>query len=90
MTNLEALRRSKGMTQKQLAIRAGCDQALISRLERRWYNKIPPTIGASLGAIFGQTWTFEALMQEVAEPSPLTGEEAPGESESDEQLRKAS
>lgn len=88
MTNLEALRRNKGMTQKELAIHAGCDQALISRLERRWYNKIPATIGARLGAIFGQTWTFEALMQEAALTIPPGQPEPPGACQADE-LRKA-
>jgi len=89
MTNLQLLRRQRQMSQKDLAKRLGIAVVDVSRLENRWYTRAPKRVDKLLKSLFGPGWTFEALMQEVAEPIPPGQTESPGDSQADE-LRKAS
>ena len=89
MTNLQNLRLKNGLTQKQLTKRLRLTVGELSKLENAWYAKVPVRIGQDLLKVFGDGWTFETLMQEVAEPTPPALEQPPGESPADE-LRKAS
>ncbi len=89
MTNLQLLRRQRQMSQKDLAKKLGIAVVDVSRLENRWYTRAPKRVDKLLKSLFGPGWTFETLMQEVAEPTPPALEQPPGDSEADE-LRKAS
>lgn len=89
MTNLQLLRITKGMSQAELAKKLGMRPCDLSKLENRWFAKISARVFGNIKRLFGPEWTFETLMQEVAEPTPPAPEEIPGESKADE-LRKAS
>jgi transcriptional regulator with XRE-family HTH domain len=89
MRNLQLLRMNAGLSQTALGRKVKTTRTEISKLENGWYTRIPDRIYQALQAVFGTDWTREALMQEVAAPTPLTSEEAPGDSPGDE-LRKAS
>jgi transcriptional regulator with XRE-family HTH domain len=77
------------MSQRDLAKRLGIGHCDLSKIENGWYSRVPVHVQAKLLKVFGPEWTFDALMQEVAEPTPPAPEETPGESEAGE-LRKAS
>lgn len=89
MRNLQLLRMNAGLSQTALGRKVKTTRTEISKLENGWYTRIPDRIYQGLQAVFGTAWTREALMQEVAEPTPPALEEAPGDSSADE-LRKAS
>lgn len=81
MTNLQLLRIARGMSQSELADRLGMRPCDLSKLENRWYAKINNRVFSNIKKVFGPGWTFDALMQQVAEPTP------PGQTD---ELRKAS
>ena len=89
MNQLKLLRQVRRMSQRDLAKRLGIGHCDLSKIENGWYSRVPGHVEAKLLKVFGPEWTFDALMQPVAEPTPPTPDEAPGESKPDE-LRKAS
>lgn len=89
MTTLQLLRKVRGATQRQLARQLGICVTDLSKLENRWFTKVPEHVERKLKKLFGQDWTFETLMQEVVLPTPPSLTESRGDSRADE-LRKAS
>ena len=89
MNQLQLLRQVRGMSQRDLAKRIGIGHCDLSKIENGWYTRVPGHVQAKLLKVFGPGWTFETLMQEVAEPTPPTLEQTPPDSAADE-LRKAS
>jgi transcriptional regulator with XRE-family HTH domain len=89
MRNLQLLRMNAGLSQTGLGQKVKTTRTEISKLENGWYTRIPDRIYQGLQAVFGAEWTREALMREVAAPTPPALEDPPGDSLADE-LRKAS
>lgn len=89
MTYIQLLRQVRGVSQRDLAKRLGVGHCDLSKIENGWYSRVPQHVEKALIKFFGPEWTFESLMQQVAEPAPPGQTESPGDSQADE-LRKAS
>ena len=89
MRNLQLLRMNAGLSQTALGRKVKTTRTEISKLENGWYTRIPDRVYQGLRAVFGPKWSREALMQQVADPTPPALEEPTGDSPADE-LRKAS
>lgn len=65
MTYLEALRRQKGLKQRELARAIGIHHNAICMAERGWLARPPSGLEDKLKKFFGDAWTFKKLMLPV-------------------------
>ncbi len=63
MTNLEFLRRRKGLMQKDLAKQIGIHPTHLSRIEGAYLTRVPDYVEKRLMEVFGPEWTFRRLME---------------------------
>ncbi|MEI7450697.1 MAG: helix-turn-helix transcriptional regulator [Desulfomonile sp.] len=68
MTRLQLLRKTRGFSQAELAVRMGIAPSELSRIENDWYKRIPVRIEGKLKKIFGKEWTLERFMEQVEAP----------------------
>ncbi len=69
MNYLKMLRLQEGHTQAQMAERLGIHEVTYNRIERGWFTRPPRDIEPQLQRVFGEDWTFAALMTQVPHPS---------------------
>lgn len=70
MNNLGLLRSLRGMSQTEMAQQIGVHRTLLSRSEQGWFIKPPNRMLEGIRRLFGESWTWETLMQVPTEPRP--------------------
>ena len=70
MTKLRLLRMQAGLSQRGLAEMLEVHQVTVDRIEGGWLTRPPKGVDQKLSEVFGDEWTWEALMEDVPKPTP--------------------
>ncbi len=76
MNYLLFMRLQRQISQRDLAMKLGVQQSVLSKLENGWLTRAPGNLERKLKRFFGPEWTFQRLMERVPDITQNSGQGA--------------